>query len=177
MTVQDEDSSHSKGASGFDSFLADTSYMPETIEEAMGSTGESSSPVTPPMAPPGTVPPELIAQAIGPSFQALFRAIATARGKHWELQEFEKNALVSGWTPMLQLLLARLGSSEQVMLGLALTSTVAIVGGKIAQEATLRASSMASTKTQKSADSSASSANADQEKQPAPSNSWGPDGE
>jgi hypothetical protein len=125
-----------------------------------------------PAAESSVVPPELIASALGPSFQALFRAIASRRGDHWQLQEFEKIALTQGWTPIVQWMLAKLGNSEQVMLTLAVGTTVAIVSGKVMAEATSRASSKGSTRTRESEASSASSGGATQARQPAQSNSF-----
>jgi hypothetical protein len=159
MQIPNVDSS----ASGDTDFLRDTAFIPPTIED-----DSNADPNGQPAGPPSVIPPELIAQALGPSFQALFRAVASQRGEHWLLQEFEKQALVLGWTPVLQYLLAKLGNSEQVMLALAVGSTVAIIGGKLAQDAIKPGSSTASTRTPKSAGSSASSASAAAGKPPEP---------
>jgi hypothetical protein len=147
-------------------FLRETSYIPPTIDDAPAAPGA-------PDAEPENeaIPPEIIASALGPSFQAVFHFLATRRGDHWELLEFEKKALVQGWTPIMQYLLAKLGSQEQVMLALAVGSTAAIIGGKAAQDIK-RASSTASTRTRGSAASSASSASAAPARPPAPSGSF-----
>jgi hypothetical protein len=150
-------------------FIQSTAYIPSAIADGPLDAPETGSNTN---GPDSVVPPELIAQALGPSFQALFRAVASKRGQHWELQDFEKTALVQGWTPILQLLLAKLGNSEQVMLTLAMASTAAILAGKVAQDATKRASSMANTKTPKSAVSSAYSANEVPARQPEQSSSY-----
>jgi hypothetical protein len=119
------------------------------------------------------IPIELLNSALDGTFKALFHTVARIRkAPHWQLQPFESLALVQGWAPIAQILLARLGSSEQVLLTLAMMSTAAVVGGKIAQEATLKASSTANTRTPKSADSSASSGSEEAARQPEPSTSF-----
>ncbi len=133
-------------------FLRDTAFVPDAItdtpDDAAGSGAEPEA---------EAIAPEIIASALGPSFQAVFHFLATKRGDHWELVEFEKTALVKGWTPILQHLLAKLGNQEQVLLTLAVMSTAAIVAGKAAQDIK-RASSMASIRTPVYAASSVSSA-------------------
>jgi len=71
-----------------------------------------------------------------------------------------------------QYLLAKLGSSEQVMVTLALGSTAAIVMGKMGQDVSKRVSSTASIRMPGSAASTASSASAAPAKQPVPSGSF-----
>lgn len=171
-TFQDAEAAASS-PSGDSDFLRDTAYIPAVIGDAAGDA-HAAAPGAP-GAPAGfvaTVPPELIAQALGPSFQALFKAISSKRGSHWQLEEYEKNALISGWTPILQNLLSKLGSSEQLMFTLAMGSTVAIIGGKLAQDATKPVtkpgSSTANIRTREPAGSSASSGNAAPAKRPEP---------
>jgi hypothetical protein len=141
--------------------------VPETIEDqpVQGSAAGAAEGAAEAIAP------EVIASALGPTFQAAFHAVAMARGPHWELIEFEKNALVKGWTPILQYMLAKLGNQEQVLLSLAVMSTAAIVGGKAAQDIKL-ASSKANIRTPVSVVSSVSSASATPERQPAQSGSF-----
>jgi hypothetical protein len=147
-------------------FLRETQFVPDIVSDdvdqpaAAGAKPENEA-----------IAPELIASALGPSFQAIFHFLATRRGDHWELQEFEKKALTQGWTPILQYLLAKLGSQEQVLLTLACLSTAAIVSGKAAQDIKL-ASSKASTRTRAFVASSPSSASADSARPPASSDSF-----
>src|ERR1035441_457895 len=97
-----------------DEFLRITADIPDAFESAPAPAAAAQQ------APePELIAPELIASALGPSFQALFHFLATKRGTHWELVEFEKTALLKGWTPILQYLLAKLGNQEQVLLTLA----------------------------------------------------------
>jgi hypothetical protein len=158
--VLDSPASASENALPVD-FMAEASYIPANVDDGMN--GDAAGGVA---AVVNLIPPELIAQALSPSFRALFNAVAAKRGEFWELKEFETKALVTGWTPIVQHLLSRLGSSEQVMMTLAIGSTVAIVGGKVAQEGTHRRSSQASTKTPESAASSVSSVSAAPANQP-----------
>lgn len=109
-------------------------------------------------------PAEMVKQALDPTFRAIFQACAAKWGEHWHLKNFEASALVSGWTPIVQQLLAKLGSHEQVLVGMAIMTTTAVVGGKVAQNGIKRASSTASTRTPTSGASSASSASVDQER-------------
>ena len=70
--------------------------------------------------------------------------------------------------PIVQHLLAKLGNTEQVMMTLAIGSTVAIVGGKVAQDGMLQRSVRANGRTAESVASSASSASAAPASQPLP---------
>jgi hypothetical protein len=172
MPRQSSQSNQSAAPSPSDSngeFERSTAYIPSIIGD-----GPLDAPVEQPIdnGVNSLIPPELIAQALGPSFQAIFRAVATQRGAHWELQDFEKTALIQGWTPIVQTLLAKLGNSEQVMITLAVASTVAIVGGKVAQDASKRVSSTASTRMRKSEASSASSASVEAARQPEQNSSF-----
>jgi hypothetical protein len=152
-----------------DDFLRVTEFVPDTIsdnpDDAAARPGSGAT------EDAEAIAPEIIASALGPSFQAVFHFLATKRGDHWELVEFEKNALVKGWTPILQHLLAKLGNQEQVLLTLAVMSTAAIVGGKAAQDIK-RASSMANTRMPVSAASSASSVSVAAARPPEPSGSF-----
>jgi hypothetical protein len=150
-------------------FMAATAHVPDAISDTPNEGSDAAGGAKPEAA--DAIPPELIASALGPSFQAVFHFMATRRGAHWELVEFEKKALIQGWTPIVQWMLARLGSSEQVMLTLALGSTAAIVGGKAAQDIK-QASSKASTKMPESVASPVSSASAAPAKQPAQNGSY-----
>ena len=161
--------SPSAGETHDDGFMSATSFIPDVVEDGINAEKEGTQTGGAPVDSP--IAPEMIAQALRPTFETIFDAIAKARGPHWQLKEFEQSALVTGWTPILQILLAKLGSSEQVMLALAMTSTAAIVGGKIAQDVTSRGSSMASTKTPGSVASSAYSASATVANQPEPASS------
>lgn len=156
-------------SAGDDEFLRITANVPESIEDNPDAAGAAKGGTA--EAAVDAIPPEVIASALGPTFQAAFHAIASARGPHWELIDFEKNALVKGWTPILQYMLAKLGNQEQVLLSLAVMSTAAIVGGKAAQDIKL-ASSRANTRMPVSEASSVSSASATPEKQPAQNGSY-----
>jgi hypothetical protein len=147
-----------------DEFLRITADIPDAVESAPAPAAQQAP-------EPDVIAPELIASALAPTFQAVFHFVATKRGSHWELIEFEKTALVKGWTPIMQYLLAKLGNQEQVLLTLAIMSTAAIVAGKAAQDIK-RVSSMASTRMPASAASSASSASAIPERPPAPASSY-----
>jgi len=150
-------------------FLRITADIPDAVQDNPNDGSAVAGAARPEAAE--AIAPEIIASALGPSFQALFHFVATKRGQHWELVEFEKNALVKGWTPILQHILAKLGNQEQVLLTLAVMSTTAIVAGKAAQDIK-QASSMGSTRTPVSAASSASSASATVERQPVPAGSF-----
>jgi cytochrome c551/c552 len=141
-------------------FMRQTAFVPDAISDP---ADDAAAPGAGASEDAEAIAPEIIASALGPSFQAVFHFLATKRGDHWELVEFEKTALVKGWTPILQHLLAKLGNQEQVLLTLAIMSTAAIVGGKAAQDIK-RASSMANTRMPASAASSVSSASAAPEK-------------
>jgi hypothetical protein len=148
-------------------FLRATERIPETIANDPDG-GDGPRPADRP-DPSDLISSELVAGALGPTFQAVFHFAATKRGAHWELADFEKKALVAGWTPILQHLLAKLGNQEQVLLTLAIMSTAAIVAGKAAQDIK-QASSMASIRTPESEVYSASSASANPGRAPEPEN-------
>jgi len=130
-------------------FIDSTAYIPAVVAD--GPSAEAAAEAI------EAVPPELVAAALGPTFQASFHFMASIRGPHWELQEFEKTALVHGWTPIVQYLLAKLGSQEQIMVTMAVGTTIAIVGGKLAADLTRPASSRGNTRTRTSEASSVSS--------------------
>lgn len=165
------ESANRSASDGDMDFLNSTGYIPQVITDGPMDATQPDGATQP--GPADVVPPELISQALGPTFEVVFHTIAVQRGAHWELQPFEKTALVTGWTPIVQHLLAKLGDGEQVMLALAMTSTAAIVGGKVFQDASKQASSKASTKTQGSVVSIASSGNGAAGNQPAHGNSSG----
>ncbi len=169
MSEPNVNPSPSAGSPPLDSnFLSDTAWIPSQIG---AQTDDAGQPIEG-QVQPSLISPELIAQCLGPSFKALFHAIASQRGSHWELQPDEKIALVQGWTPIAQYLLSKLGNQEQVLLSLAVMSTAAIVGGKVVQDGIRRASSMASTRTPESGASTASSENATPASPLEPKNSY-----
>jgi hypothetical protein len=139
-----------------DSFLNDVAFVPDTI----GETSDNLPPGDPntPQPSGSVIDIELVKQGLTGTFDVVFGMIATKRGAHWQLQEFEKSSLSTAWAPLVQMLLAQLGSSEQGMIALALLTTSAVVGGKFAQDATNAAKSMANTKTPTSEGSFVSSA-------------------
>lgn len=145
-------------------YLRDAAFIPNTVDGGFGTQDAAEQPAAEPVAP--VIPVEMIVRALGPSFEAIFKAIASARGAHWRLDDLERKTLAEGWAPIVQLLLAKLGNSEQVALTLALMSTSAIVAGKVVQDGIRAASSKASTKTPASVDSSASSASVEAARAP-----------
>lgn len=150
-------------------FLNATAWVPASLGDVDGYPNETVD-----AASAGMIPPELVEQGLSGTFHVLFSTIAQARGDHWLLKDFEVKGLAASWTPLLQLFLQRLGSTEQGMLAVALLTTVPIVAGKLAQDVTKRASSMASTRTAAFAASSASSESVEAVKQQELSNSSQP---
>ncbi len=146
--------------------MAEASYIPDAVTDAVG---QDAAPAADAQATPEMLSPKLLGSALRPTFKAIFNAAASARGDHWQLKEWESDALVTGWTPILQYMLAKLGNSEQVMMTLAIGSTVAIVGGKVAQDGMLQRSARENMRTRGSGESSSSSASATPENPPSPS--------
>jgi hypothetical protein len=150
-----------------ETFLASTADIPEDVPDRVAEAAQTAKEEL----DATLITPELVKEALGPTFETVFATVAHFRGEHWRLEPFQTKALVSGWTPIVRILLARLGSETEILLAAAIIPTMAIVGGKIAQEATERASSMANGRTPKSEESSASSASVAAARRPAPS-SW-----
>jgi hypothetical protein len=148
-------------------FMDATAYIPEFVDDGVqAAEAEAEAEAV------DDIPAELVASALGPTFQAAFHFAASIRGPHWELEEFERTAFVVGWTPIVRHLLAKLGSQEQIMVTMAVVPTMAIIGGKLAKDLTKPASSKASIKTRASGVSSASSVSATEVRQPEQSNSF-----
>ena len=124
-------------------FMASTNFVPSQIGETDDVQGDQAQPEL----QPNLIPDEMVREALGGLFTFVFSAIAQQRGDHWLVKPYEEQALSRSWTPLLQLLLNHLGSQEQGMIALAIMTTGAVVGGKVAQDATLRASKTASIKT------------------------------
>lgn len=157
--------SDSAGEQPFDEeFMRITEHVPDAISDNPDAAPEAKEEIE-------AIPAAVVASALEPTFEAAFHMVAKVRGPHWELAQFEKMALVKGWTPIVQLMLAKLGKSEQVLFALALMPTMAIIGGKAAQDIKL-GSSRASIRTPESEASSVSSASAAPARPPEPSGSF-----
>jgi hypothetical protein len=145
-----------------DEFLRITAHIPEEVSDLTGAPAETPKEE----ASQSLITPELVRNALTPTFETIFLTVAKFRGEHWRLEDFQTSALVTGWTPIVQLLLARLGSETEILLVGALIPTIAIVGGKLTQEVTKRGSKTESIRTPKSEASSVSSGSEVPAKQP-----------
>ena len=145
-------------AVGPDPFADATAGIPDFIgdagPEAEGATAAPDGDVLSP-----DIPPELIKQALGTTFESVFAMIAKARGNHWQLSASERGGMVGVWTPIVQVMLQKVGG-ENPLLIVACMTTTAVIGGKLAYEATHPDSRTVNIRTEESGASSVSSASA-----------------